>query len=118
MGIFIGILIGVVLARYVFPLFDSVLEMSQYKIGVKTAVNQANIQMIAYQLEKDCSEKAPLIGFNTEESISDFLRDDDEDEEDDEEEEMKAKVDASLKSDIDITGKIDMIPTGKIGFKI
>jgi hypothetical protein len=70
-GLFIGLLIGIMIERYLFPSFDMFLEVLTAKLSENIAVHNANIQATSCELlkqypeltNKDIQEQINAIGF-------------------------------------------------------
>lgn len=78
----IGLAIGFIVDRYVFPIFDMLLELIQYKITNKCTAIQIDTNLLSLEYEQiinSGNELAPVIGFvagSSHDDIDDY--DDDE----------------------------------------
>lgn len=86
----VGLALGIVIGRYIFPIFDMLLEMLQYKITQICTIIQVNTNLVSLEYEQVANkhnELSPVIGF-----LADRQRDDEEFiEEDDEENKANCK---------------------------
>lgn len=84
--IFLGVLIGVLIERYIFPIFDTLLEVFNYKQSEKATIYQLNAQEQAVLFNRKYpelnnmqnQELTPAIGFMTEQSDEMYYDYDDE----------------------------------------
>lgn len=74
MDVFIGIIFGIIFAKYVFPVFDVLIECFTYKMTVSATRNEVAAKKIVTDFEKEYEEKPSAIGFQyaQEESLIDY----------------------------------------------
>ncbi len=82
----LGIVIGIVTGKYIFNIFDLLMEYFSIRISEKASVYQGKMQLLQFKLEDKCSAKPPAIGFSMPD-IKDIIDED----EDEEENKIKAK---------------------------
>lgn len=81
--LFIGILLGIVIDKYIFPLIDTLFEVFTYKISIKATAYKIQSESIAREYEKKYPEveetATNVVGFhmdNSEEYYDDDIEED------------------------------------------
>lgn len=89
--LFVGVIIGILVERYVFPIFDIMHELLTYKAGEKANELQLNVKGMFAEFDRaypetveGYQEESPAIGFQISPTMSEF--------EDDEEEDCNGKI--------------------------
>jgi hypothetical protein len=79
--LFIGILLGIVLEKFLVPIFETLLELFTYKVSESATISQLNSQAYVADFKREypetveTSELQPCIGFDT--SVTDSCENDD-----------------------------------------
>jgi len=86
--LFLGIIIGVLVGKYLFSLFDLAYEYINVRVLERASIYQGKMQILQFKLEEQCTHKQPAIGFSMGDIESELFCDEDGDEPEDK---LKAK---------------------------